>query len=87
VLIGQLTQQSGARGYFAQADFSAGFDLVGFAQSMAERLPSLQQLDRCKANYFGCERNSDFHSFSNSAATAGGGDPISVDLPFCTTLP
>lgn len=44
VEIGQLTRQSGARGYFVQADFSAGFDLVGFAQSMAQRHPSLQHL-------------------------------------------
>ena len=44
VEIGQLARQSGARGYFVQADFSAGFDLVGFAQSMAERHPSLQHL-------------------------------------------
>lgn len=44
VEIGQLAQQSGARGYFVQADFSAGFDLVGFAQSMAARHPSLQHL-------------------------------------------
>lgn len=41
--IGQLTRQSGARGYFVQADFSA-FDLVGFAAGMVERHPSLQHL-------------------------------------------
>jgi non-ribosomal peptide synthetase component E (peptide arylation enzyme) len=41
--IGQLTKQSGARGYFVQADFSA-FDLVGFAAAMVERHPSLQHL-------------------------------------------
>lgn len=44
VEIGQLAQQSSARGYFVQADFSAGFDLVGFAQSMAARHPLLQHL-------------------------------------------
>ncbi len=44
VEIGQLTHQSGARGYFVQADFGTGFDLVGFAQSMADRHPSLQHL-------------------------------------------
>ena len=33
-----------------------------------------------EGNYFGCERHSVFHSFSSSAATAGGGAPISVDL-------
>ena len=32
-------------------------------------------------SYFGCERNAVFHNFSSSAATAGGGEPISVDLP------
>ena len=32
--------------------------------------------------YFGCERNCFFHIFSSSAATAGGGLPIKVDLPF-----
>ena len=43
VEIGQLTQQSGARGYFVQADFSA-FDLVGFAQKMAPQHPQLQHI-------------------------------------------
>ena len=43
VEIGQLTQQSGARAYFVQADFSA-FDLIAFASSMVERHPSLQHL-------------------------------------------
>ncbi|MFT7722711.1 MAG: AMP-binding protein [Roseateles sp.] len=42
--IGQLTQQSGARGYFVQADFGSSVDLVGFAQSMVARHPSLQHL-------------------------------------------
>ena len=32
--------------------------------------------------YFGCERHSVFHNFGSSAATADGGSPISVDLPF-----
>ena len=31
--------------------------------------------------YFGCDRNCFFHSFSSSAATAGEGLPIKVDLP------
>ena len=39
----QLTQQSGARGYFVQADFS-NFDLVGFAAGMIEKHSSLQHL-------------------------------------------
>jgi len=43
VEIGQLTQQSGARGYFVQADFGS-FDLVGFAATLVERHPSLQHL-------------------------------------------
>jgi pyochelin biosynthesis protein PchD len=43
VEIGQLAQQSGARGYFVQADFGA-FDLVAFAQKMAAQHPSLQHL-------------------------------------------
>ena len=42
--IGQLTEQSGARGYFAQADFSASFDLPAFAEAMMARHPSLQHL-------------------------------------------
>jgi hypothetical protein len=42
---------------------------------------------RWKTHYLGCDRNMAFHSFSNSAGTAGGGEPINVDLPFCTTLP
>ncbi|MDH1254278.1 AMP-binding protein [Comamonas thiooxydans] len=42
--IGQLTEQSGARGYFAQAGFSASFDLPAFAESMMARHPSLQYL-------------------------------------------
>ena len=41
--IGQLTQQSGARGYFVQADFSH-FDLVGFASGMIEKHSSLRHL-------------------------------------------
>lgn len=42
--IGQLTQQSGARGYFAQADFGASFDLPAFAESMVARHASLEHL-------------------------------------------
>ena len=42
--IGQLTTQSGARGYFVQADYSPSFDLVGFAAGMVERHASLQHL-------------------------------------------
>src|SRR2546427_12243496 len=41
--IGQLTQQSGARGYFVQADFNS-FDLVAFAAGMVERHASLRHL-------------------------------------------
>jgi len=33
--IGQLIRQSGARGYFVQADFSPSFDLAAFARKMA----------------------------------------------------
>ncbi|WP_298233070.1 AMP-binding protein [uncultured Azohydromonas sp.] len=43
VEIGQLARQSGARGYFAQADFGS-FDLVGFARQMAQQLPALRHL-------------------------------------------
>jgi pyochelin biosynthesis protein PchD len=43
VEIGQLAAQSGARGYFVQADFGS-FDLVGFARTMAARHPSLEHL-------------------------------------------
>lgn len=42
--IGQLTEQSGARGYFVQADFSASFDLPAFAESMMARHASLSHL-------------------------------------------
>lgn len=42
--IGQLTGQSGARGYFVQADFSASFDLPAFAETMMARYPTLQHL-------------------------------------------
>ena len=42
--IGQLVGQSGARGYFAQADFSAGFDLPAFAETMMARHASLEHL-------------------------------------------
>jgi pyochelin biosynthesis protein PchD len=42
--IGQLTQQSGARGYFVQADFGTSFDLPAFAKSMMARHPSLEHL-------------------------------------------
>jgi len=41
--IGQLTQQSGARGYFVQADFNS-LDLVAFAASMLEKHASLRHL-------------------------------------------
>ena len=41
--IGQLTELSGATLYFVQADFSA-FDLVGFAQGMRAKFPSLRRL-------------------------------------------
>ena len=41
--IGQLVRQSGARGYFVQADFSA-FDLVAFAQQMMSEQAGLTQL-------------------------------------------
>ncbi|HEV7915016.1 MAG TPA: AMP-binding protein [Albitalea sp.] len=43
VEIGELTRQSGARGYFVQADFN-GFDLVAFAAGMVEKHPSLRHL-------------------------------------------
>ena len=43
VEIGQLTQQSGARGYFVQADFN-NFDLVGFAAGMVEKHATLKHL-------------------------------------------
>ena len=43
VEIGQLAAQSGARGYFVQADFGS-FDLVGFARTMAARHPLLEHL-------------------------------------------
>jgi non-ribosomal peptide synthetase component E (peptide arylation enzyme) len=42
--IGQLTEQSGARAYFVQADFSASFDLPAFAESLMARHASLQHL-------------------------------------------
>ena len=42
--IGQLTTQSGARGYFVQADFSTSFDLPAFAAEMMDRHASLQHL-------------------------------------------
>src|SRR2546423_616877 len=41
--IGQLAQLSGATLYFVQADFSA-FNLVGFAQGMQAKFPSLARL-------------------------------------------
>jgi len=43
VEIGQLAAQSGARGYFVQADFGS-FDLVGLARTMAARHPLLEHL-------------------------------------------
>ncbi|ALS61170.1 AMP-binding protein [Pandoraea norimbergensis] len=43
VEIGQLAAQSGARGYFVQADFSS-FDLVGFARQMMDRHASIEHL-------------------------------------------
>lgn len=44
VEIGQLAAQSGARGYFVQADFGASFDLPAFAEAMRARHASLQHL-------------------------------------------
>src|SRR5207237_7913386 len=43
VEIGELKQQSSAKGYFVQADFNS-FDLVGFAQQMMQRHPTLEHL-------------------------------------------
>jgi salicylate---[aryl-carrier protein] ligase len=43
VEIGELTRQTGARGYFVQADLGR-FDLVGFAAGMVEQHASLQHL-------------------------------------------
>ncbi|MDB5360407.1 MAG: AMP-dependent synthetase and ligase [Rhodospirillales bacterium] len=43
VEIGELTRQSGARGYFVQADLGR-FDLVGFAAGMVEQHASLRYL-------------------------------------------
>lgn len=43
VEIGQLARQSGARGYFVQADFGS-YDLAAFARRMMEVVPSLQHL-------------------------------------------
>jgi non-ribosomal peptide synthetase component E (peptide arylation enzyme) len=42
--IGQLVRQSGARGYFVQADFSKRFDLVQFAARMMQAHPGLEHL-------------------------------------------
>lgn len=42
--IGQLVRQSGARGYFVQADFSSGFDLAAFARKMAAASDTLTHL-------------------------------------------
>ena len=42
--IGQLSELSGARGYFVQGDFSARFDLPAFAETMMTRHPTLQHL-------------------------------------------
>jgi non-ribosomal peptide synthetase component E (peptide arylation enzyme) len=42
VEIGQLAEQSGARLYFVQADFSAGFDLPAFARRMMDAHPGLR---------------------------------------------
>jgi salicylate---[aryl-carrier protein] ligase len=41
--IGHLAEQSGAKGYFVQSDFS-NFDLVGFAKQMMQRRPALKHL-------------------------------------------
>lgn len=42
--IGQLATQSGARGYFVQADFGTSFDLPAFAETMMARHASLRHL-------------------------------------------
>lgn len=44
VEIGQLSEQSRARGYFVQADFGTSFDLPAFAASMMARHGSLEHL-------------------------------------------
>jgi len=41
--IGQLAEQSGARGYFVQADFGS-FDLLSFAESMKARHASIEHI-------------------------------------------
>jgi non-ribosomal peptide synthetase component E (peptide arylation enzyme) len=50
VEIGQLTQQSSAKGYFVQGGFSS-FDLVGFGQQMIERQPPLKHLIVARSRY------------------------------------
>lgn len=47
---------------------------------LARPLHELRQLTRPR--YLACERNCFFQIFSSSAATAGGGLPFKVDLPF-----
>jgi non-ribosomal peptide synthetase component E (peptide arylation enzyme) len=47
--IGQLTRQSGARGYFVQADIGS-FDLAAFARRMAEESPSLAHVVVARGN-------------------------------------
>ncbi|MGQ9367026.1 AMP-binding protein [Azospirillum sp. ST 5-10] len=49
VEIGELARQSGARGYFVQADVGR-FDLVGFAAAMMERHPALAHLVVARGN-------------------------------------
>jgi non-ribosomal peptide synthetase component E (peptide arylation enzyme) len=58
VEIGQLTEQSDARGYFVQADIGA-FDLVAFASRMRERHASLQHLIVARGNDAGVQTSLD----------------------------
>lgn len=44
VEIGQLAEQSAAKAYFVQADFTPNFDLVAFAQRMLEQSETLEKL-------------------------------------------
>ena len=51
--IAQLAQQSGARGYFVQSDFSASFDMPAFAMGMKARHATLEHLVIVRGEFAG----------------------------------
>jgi len=62
--------------------YGVGVGFRGGNQPLGRQAANVMSVYLRSGRYFGCNRNCFFHSFSSSAATAGEGLPIKVDLPF-----